>query len=231
MPPPTPCPLPILGDDQNRIRIDVHEAIIYRRVYRDPWERKPWTRDEVFKFERRPKESIDYPGMQALADHINSLPLSAERVQFSQSAKRHDSSSDETPWEEGKSADTGEGAEGAGGTPHEGAVGSAGEVEIARHTNGSVNVRKDDPSPTGDPGENAPGSASEQNPTVGEDPREASGSPGKAEVDVDMLGREARPANADPAVDTPNVTPQLLRKPVLLVHQMKAKAAAGRGGG
>lgn len=41
VPPPSPCPLPILGDDQNRVRVDVHEAIIYRRVYRDPWERKP----------------------------------------------------------------------------------------------------------------------------------------------------------------------------------------------
>lgn len=45
----------------------------------------------MFKFERRPKESVDYPGMRALADYVNSLPLSAERVQFSQSDRWGDS--------------------------------------------------------------------------------------------------------------------------------------------
>lgn len=61
----------------------------------------------MLKFERRPKEVINYPGMEALVDHVNSLPLSAERVQFSKSATHHDSSSEETPWEKGKCADAG----------------------------------------------------------------------------------------------------------------------------
>jgi hypothetical protein len=39
-PPPT-CPLPILGTDENRVRVDPEEPIEETRIYRDIWERKP----------------------------------------------------------------------------------------------------------------------------------------------------------------------------------------------
>lgn len=87
-PPPDPCPLPILGDDENRVRIEAHEAIITHQVYRDPWERRPWTGEEVLKFGRRPKESTDHPAVRELADHVNSLPLSAEEIVFSRPGKQ-----------------------------------------------------------------------------------------------------------------------------------------------
>lgn len=89
-PPPNPCPLPVLGDDENRVRIDVHEAIITHQVCRDPWKRRPWIGEEVLKFKRRPKESTDYPAVRELADHANSLPLSAEEIIFSKSGKQED---------------------------------------------------------------------------------------------------------------------------------------------
>ncbi|OAA68022.1 hypothetical protein SPI_00217 [Niveomyces insectorum RCEF 264] len=38
---PTPCPLPIRGDEDNRVRIDPEESVFDRGVYRDPWEHKP----------------------------------------------------------------------------------------------------------------------------------------------------------------------------------------------
>lgn len=79
------CPLLILGDKQNHVRIDAHEAIIRHQVYRDLWERTPWTREEERRFKRRPKAEIDYPQMREMMESINSLPLSAERIEFSES--------------------------------------------------------------------------------------------------------------------------------------------------
>lgn len=89
------CPLPILADDSNHVRIDVHKAIIHHRVYRDAWERRPWTGDQVLRFERRPKEEIDYPGMQAFANYLNSLPLTAKKVDFADLGNRDGTSNDE----------------------------------------------------------------------------------------------------------------------------------------
>lgn len=38
---PPPCPLPILGDNRNDIRVDPKEDIEETGIYRDIWERKP----------------------------------------------------------------------------------------------------------------------------------------------------------------------------------------------
>ncbi|KAJ3538901.1 hypothetical protein NM208_g2550 [Fusarium decemcellulare] len=59
--PPEPNPLPILSDAQNRVRVDSEVAITHHGIYRDVWERKPITKDELRVLERRPKSDIDYP--------------------------------------------------------------------------------------------------------------------------------------------------------------------------
>ena len=80
--PPDPCPLPILPDYQNRVRVNVHEAIMHHKVYRDNWEHRPWSIDEVRFFDHRPKPELDYPEVRELLDIVNSAPLSAERVEL-----------------------------------------------------------------------------------------------------------------------------------------------------
>lgn len=39
--PPASCPLPILGDADNRHRVDPEEPIEETGIYRDKWERRP----------------------------------------------------------------------------------------------------------------------------------------------------------------------------------------------
>lgn len=41
-----PCPLPILVDDRNQTRVDPHEALVLRGIYRNIWERRPLDREE-----------------------------------------------------------------------------------------------------------------------------------------------------------------------------------------
>ena len=96
------CPLPILGTDQNDVRVDAHEALIHHRIYRDPWERRPWTREQGQFFNRRPKKEIDYPHMRQVLEHLNSQPVTVKRIEFSESGKPHDSFFEEvdipSPW-------------------------------------------------------------------------------------------------------------------------------------
>ncbi|KAF5010805.1 hypothetical protein FDECE_3048 [Fusarium decemcellulare] len=60
-PPPKPNPLPILSNAQNRVRVDSEVAITHHGIYRDVWERKPITKEELRALERRPKSDVDYP--------------------------------------------------------------------------------------------------------------------------------------------------------------------------
>ncbi|KAK0732296.1 hypothetical protein B0H67DRAFT_525917 [Lasiosphaeris hirsuta] len=66
--PPVPCPLPILVDDRNRVRVSPEKALVLRSIYRDIWERRPLTRDQWHVAIRRPQNQIDYPeiGIQSL---------------------------------------------------------------------------------------------------------------------------------------------------------------------
>ncbi|KAF4998914.1 hypothetical protein FGRMN_2845 [Fusarium graminum] len=67
----SPSPLPILGDKQNRVRVDAPTAITHDHIYRDIWERKPLDIFELRIFERRPKDEVDYPEVGDLIRHIN----------------------------------------------------------------------------------------------------------------------------------------------------------------
>ncbi|KAK4464058.1 hypothetical protein QBC42DRAFT_172210 [Cladorrhinum samala] len=76
--PQVPCPLPILVDDRNRTRVDPHEALVIRGIYRDIWERKPLDRNEWQKMIRRPQGTVDYPeiGLEGLVFNKNAgVPL------------------------------------------------------------------------------------------------------------------------------------------------------------
>ncbi|KAK3896827.1 hypothetical protein C8A05DRAFT_20282 [Staphylotrichum tortipilum] len=59
--PPSECPLPILGDANNRIRVDPQEPIRETGIYRDLWERKdyvPRSRNEGIRCVRN---QLDFP--------------------------------------------------------------------------------------------------------------------------------------------------------------------------
>ena len=69
-PNPATYPLPILGDEDKRVRVVSHLAIL-RLLSRDVWERKPPTKDEIKLCERRPTDQIDYPENRDIILGIN----------------------------------------------------------------------------------------------------------------------------------------------------------------
>ncbi len=54
-PDPANCPLPIIGDKGNLVRVDFWLAITHRLIQRDAWECKPPSEAEVRFWERRPQ--------------------------------------------------------------------------------------------------------------------------------------------------------------------------------
>lgn len=66
-----PCPLPVLGDAKNRVRVDPQEAILRRHIYRDVWDRKPPTAEAVKVQQGRPMDEVDYPEQRELLDAVN----------------------------------------------------------------------------------------------------------------------------------------------------------------
>lgn len=67
-------PLPIFGDTRNRNRVSVWEAIYLHGIYRDIWERKPYTEEQIQHILKRPKAEIDYPEFREVLDHVNQMP-------------------------------------------------------------------------------------------------------------------------------------------------------------
>jgi hypothetical protein len=65
------CPLPMLADANNRVRVDAHVAVLRRRIYRDVWERRPPTAENVRWCEGRPKDEIDHPENREILLNIN----------------------------------------------------------------------------------------------------------------------------------------------------------------
>lgn len=70
-PPPSPCPLPILGDKTNRVRVDAPAAMFVHHIYRDLWERKPITKEEARFLSKRPRGQLDYPEIGEAIVRIN----------------------------------------------------------------------------------------------------------------------------------------------------------------
>jgi hypothetical protein len=64
-------PLPIIGDLNNRVRVDAHKAILHRRIYRDIWERVPPTPEQASFLDRRPQNGFDYPEHRDLLKSVN----------------------------------------------------------------------------------------------------------------------------------------------------------------
>jgi hypothetical protein len=56
-----PSPLPILGNQDNRIRVDPEEPIATTRIYRDIWERKELPSNSGDARRRDVLDSVDYP--------------------------------------------------------------------------------------------------------------------------------------------------------------------------
>ncbi|KAF4472493.1 hypothetical protein FALBO_618 [Fusarium albosuccineum] len=65
------CPLPVLTDKRNRTRLDWWDAHTHHQVYRDVWERKPLTIDDIMSLERRPRGETDYPEIGDAIFRIN----------------------------------------------------------------------------------------------------------------------------------------------------------------
>ncbi|KAK5651958.1 hypothetical protein OQA88_11500 [Cercophora sp. LCS_1] len=55
----TPCPLPILIDDRNHIRVNSEDSLVRHGIYRDVWERAPLDRDDYWLVKRRRQSEID----------------------------------------------------------------------------------------------------------------------------------------------------------------------------
>ncbi|KAK4233930.1 hypothetical protein C8A03DRAFT_47626 [Achaetomium macrosporum] len=84
------CPLPVLGDKDNRVRVDPIEAVLRRHIYRDVWDRRPPGREDISLFERRPQDEIDYPEHRFIIFEINrglGIPL-PPNVQLDEPTKR-----------------------------------------------------------------------------------------------------------------------------------------------
>ncbi|KAK3934669.1 hypothetical protein QBC46DRAFT_358846 [Diplogelasinospora grovesii] len=60
-PPGILSPLPILGDENNRQRVDPEEPVETTGIYRDLWERKPLGKDELDRRLRDVTDRIDFP--------------------------------------------------------------------------------------------------------------------------------------------------------------------------
>jgi hypothetical protein len=81
---PQSSPLPILPDSNNNVRVNPHSATFAGRIYRDVWERRPYTIDQMVTAERRPRSTLDYPEAGVLMEYINTLPLPVNRLDCSQ---------------------------------------------------------------------------------------------------------------------------------------------------
>lgn len=82
-PPLAPCPLPIIGGRENRVRVSTALAITVHQVYRDEWERKPPTMEYLRKLDRRPRDEIYYPEVGDQIFRINKqldIPLPRPRT-------------------------------------------------------------------------------------------------------------------------------------------------------
>lgn len=66
-----PCPLPIIVDARNEIRVDAEISITERAIYRDVWERKPLSIEEMHIYQRRPTSDLDYPETLAMLIAVN----------------------------------------------------------------------------------------------------------------------------------------------------------------
>ncbi|KAK3297370.1 uncharacterized protein B0H64DRAFT_392019 [Chaetomium fimeti] len=63
---PANAPLPLLPTLDHRIRIDPHYAMFRHKVYRDIWERPEPTDEDCYFWDRRPRNSLDYPELEDL---------------------------------------------------------------------------------------------------------------------------------------------------------------------
>jgi hypothetical protein len=57
-------PLPLLPTLDHKVRIDPHYALLRHKVYRDIWERPEPTDEDCYFWDRRPRDSIDYPELE-----------------------------------------------------------------------------------------------------------------------------------------------------------------------
>ena len=76
------CPLPVLADKQNRVRVDWTTAHTHSQIFRDIWERKPLTRADLSFMRRRPQGELDYPEIGVAIRSINAqlgIPLPRPR--------------------------------------------------------------------------------------------------------------------------------------------------------
>jgi hypothetical protein len=57
-------PLPLLPTSNHRVRIDPHYAMFQHKVYRNIWERPEPTDEDCYFWDRRPRNSVDYPELE-----------------------------------------------------------------------------------------------------------------------------------------------------------------------
>lgn len=68
---PPACPLPVLGTADNRVRVSAEIAIMEHRIYRDEWERKAISDEELRFWQGRPQSGLDYPWAEEFIFRVN----------------------------------------------------------------------------------------------------------------------------------------------------------------
>ncbi|KAK4040822.1 hypothetical protein C8A01DRAFT_35194 [Parachaetomium inaequale] len=65
------CPLPVLTDKRNRVRVDFDKAIMHRMIHRDAWECMPPSEEALRLHNKRPQNEFDYPEHRDLLEAVN----------------------------------------------------------------------------------------------------------------------------------------------------------------
>ncbi|KAH9991313.1 hypothetical protein F4779DRAFT_249005 [Xylariaceae sp. FL0662B] len=79
-PPPGSSPLPILGNKNNRRRVDPEEPVEATGIYRDLWERKPLGQDELDRRLKDVIDDIDFPTDEDLEEAQERAAIRRQRV-------------------------------------------------------------------------------------------------------------------------------------------------------
>ena len=79
-PPPGSSPLPILGDQNNRRRVDPEEPVEITGIYRDLWERKPLGKDQLDRRLKDVIDRIDFPTDEDLEQAQQRAAIRRERI-------------------------------------------------------------------------------------------------------------------------------------------------------
>ncbi len=72
----TKSPLPILADKRDVLRVDEEDSVRLQ-LYRDEWERKPPTPEQLEHRTRACQSTLDYPEFESFIEHLQTFPTTS----------------------------------------------------------------------------------------------------------------------------------------------------------